>query len=229
MVAQDFIAHVSQIVVGFGGLFVLLAKYKDVLSFLWKILVFLSKPVQGILRWVKLARKIENELEKSKAADILQKEEIKNIKSAVYDLSSFVKKELSPNGGSSTLDLIRRIEDRQILLERKSEAFLNENRYGFFCCDNEAHNLWVNRTYARFIGCGVDELLGFGWKKFIKTDELERYSKIWRTAFQDGCEFEETVEFINVDHQRIKLHISVSAIKDTKGNTASYIGQVLPL
>lgn len=228
---QDFQmpTELSQFLIAAASFLLMLVKYRSFFSFLYKVANWLIIPIKSFLRWVKLARKIENELEKSKAADILQKEEIKNIKSAVYDLSSFVKKELSPNGGSSTLDLIRRIEDRQILLERKSEAFLNENRYGFFCCDNEAHNLWVNRTYARFIGCGVDELLGFGWKKFIKTDELERYSKIWRTAFQDGCEFEETVEFINVDHQRIKLHISVSAIKDTKGNTASYIGQVLPL
>lgn len=222
MVAQDFIAHVSQIVVGLGGLFVLLAKYKDVLSFLWKILVFLSKPVQGILRWVKLARKIETACAENQV-------KITNLEKGISDLSSFVKEKLSPNGGSSPVDAIKRIEDRQLASDARANALLNDSKLGIFYCNLEGKNVWVNRTYARFIGCGVDELLGFGWKKFIKTDELERYSKIWRTAFQDGCEFEETVEFINVDHQRIKLHISVSAIKDTKGNTASYIGQVLPL
>lgn len=222
MLPQDFAAHITEIIVSFGGLFVLAAKYKDVLSFVWQLVVLLTKPIQCVWRWIKLARKIE-------AATSENKSDIASLRKEIASLASFIKEKLSPNGGSSPIDAIKRIEDRQLASDARHNALLNDSKLGVFYCDLDGHNLWVNRTFARFIGCGVDELLGLGWKKFIRTDELERYNKVWKAAFHDGCEFEETVEFVTVEHQKIRLHISVSVIKDAKGNTASYIGQILPL
>lgn len=222
MLPQDFAAHITEIILGLGSLFVFLAKYREVLSFIWKLLVLATKPFQCVWRWIKLARKIE-------AATVENKGEIENLRREIASLSCFVKEKLSPNGGSSPIDAIKRIEDRQLASDARANALLNDSKLGVFYCDLEGRNVWVNRTYARFIGCGVDELLGFGWKKFIKTEELERYNRVWQAAFKDGCEFEDSVEFQTVDHQKLVLHISVSIIKDTKGKTASYIGQILPL
>jgi len=222
MLSQELVAHITQIIVGIGGIFVILAKYKDVLSFVWRILLLLAKPARCVWRWIKLARKIE-------AATFENKIDIENLRKEIAALTSFVKEKLSPNGGSSPIDAIKRIEDRQLASDERSKALLNDSKLGVFYCGLDGQNVWVNRTYARFLGCGVDELLGFGWKKFIRTEELVRYSKIWKNAFQDGCEFDETVEFQTVEHQRVNLHISVSIIKDAKGKTVSYIGQILPL
>lgn len=222
MLPEEFTKHITEIIVGFGGLFVFVVKYKDVLSFVWRLLVLTTKPVQCVWRWIKLARKIE-------AATSENKRDIQDLRKEIAALSSFVKEKLSPNGGSSPIDAIKRIEDRQLASDARHNALLNDSKLGVFYCDTDGKNAWVNRTYARFIGCGVDELLDYGWKKFIRTDELERYTKIWKNAFHDGCEFEETVEFLTVDYQKVRLHISVSAIKDSKGNTVSYIGQILPL
>lgn len=222
MLPQDFASHITEIILGAGSLFVFLAKYKEVLSFVWRLLVLLTKPIQCVWRWIKLAQNFLQQPAENK-------NEIENLRKEISSLTSFVKEKLSPNGGSSPIDAIKRIEDRQLASDARANALLNDSKLGVFYCDLEGRNVWVNRTYARFIGCGVDELLGFGWKKFIRTDELERYNKIWRTAFQDGCEFDETVEFLTVEHQKIRLHISVSVIKDIKGKTASYIGQILPL
>ena len=222
MLHEELAKHITEIIVGFGGLFVLAAKYKDVLSFVWRLVVLLTKPIQCVWRWIKLARKIE-------ASTAENKSDIDFLRKQVSSLDSFVREKLSPNGGSSPIDAIKRIEDRQLASDARANALLNDSKLGVFYCSLDGHNLWVNRTFARFIGCGVDELLGFGWKKFIRIDELERYNKVWKSVFHDGCEFEEMVEFITVEHQKIRLHISVSVIKDAKGNTASYIGQVLPL
>lgn len=222
MLPQEFAAHITEIILGAGSLFVFLARYRDVIGFIYSVFVLLSKPFLCVWRWIKLARKIETTTSENKS-------EIENLRKEISSLTSFVKEKLSPNGGSSPIDAIKRIEDRQLASDARANALLNDSKLGVFYCDLEGRNVWANRTYARFIGCGVDELLGFGWKKFIRTDELERYNKIWRTAFQDGCEFDETVEFLTVEHQKIRLHISVSVIKDIKGKTASYIGQILPL
>lgn len=222
MLPQEFAAHITEIILGAGSLFVFLARYRDVIGFIYSAFVLLSKPFLCVWRWIKLARKIETATSENKS-------EIENLRKEISNLSSFIKEKLSPNGGSSAVDAIKRIEDRQLASDARANALLNDSKLGVFSCTTEGKNLWVNRTYARFLGCGVDELLGYGWKKFIHTDELERYNKVWRSAFDDGCEFEETVEFLTVEHQRVNLHVTVSAIKDTKGNTASYIGQILPL
>lgn len=69
-------------------------------------------------------------------------------------------------------------------------------------------------------------MLDFGWKKFICTSELDRYSKVWKAAFEDGSEFEDIVEFSDIHHAKIKLNIIVTAIKNEKNIVTSYVGQV---
>lgn len=222
MLPQEFANHITEIILGVGSLFVLAAKYREALSFGWKLLVLLSKPFQCVWRWIKLARKIET-------ATLENKDDILSLKEDIKELSSFIKNKLSPNGGSSIADSIKRIEARQVASDARALALINDSKTGIFYCDLNAKNTWVNRTYARFLGCGAEELMGYGWRKFIATEELERYSKVWHAAFNDGCEFEDTVEFINTSHNKIKLHISVIAVKDEKGQTISYIGQVTAL
>jgi len=71
--------------------------------------------------------------------------------------------------------------------------------------------------------------MGLGWKKFIKMPELTRYNGVWQTAFADGCEFEDVVEFTNVENKTIYLKISASIVVDDKESVIGYIGQVTAL
>lgn len=222
MLPQEFANHITEIILGVGSLFVLAAKYREALSFGWKLLVLLSKPFQCVWRWIKLARKIET-------ATLENKDDILSLKQDIKELSSFIKNKLSPNGGSSIADSIKRIEARQVASDARALALINDSKIGIFYCDLNAKNTWVNRTYARFLGCGAEELMGYGWRKFISTNELERYSRVWHAAFKDGCEFGETVEFTNAQNRTLNLHIEVVAVKDEKGQTTSYIGQVTAL
>ncbi len=222
MLPQEFAAHITEIIIGAGSLFVFLARYRDTLSFGWKVITFLAAPFRCVWRWVKLARKIE-------AATIENKNDILSLKKDISELSDYIKYKLSPNGGSSIADSIKRIENRQIASDARAIALINDAKNGIFYCDLNGKNTWVSRTYARFLGCGVEELMGYGWRTFIATQELERYSKIWHAAFEDGCEFEETVEFLNANHGNVNLHIQAIAVRDEKGQTTSYIGQVTAL
>lgn len=201
------------------SLFGIVLKHKEVFAFLYKVGIILCRPIVGIWRWLKLEKKIEASSEENKA-------KIEGVEKAVSDLSVFVKEKLSPNSGSSPVDAIKRIEARQITYENRQLALLNDTKYGIFFCTTLGYNTWVNRTYARFLDCGASELLGFSWKRFIRTDELTRYTKVWSSAFNDGCEFEDTVDFTNAHGEKIGLHINVSVVQNEKGETTSYIGQL---
>jgi len=219
---QEFIALVTNLVLGVSTVLLTVFKYRELLGFLWKMVKLLWKPIQCIINWIKLAQKIDSA---QKENDI----RVANLENTLSDLSKFMKDKLNQNGGSSIFDAIKRIETRQIVIDSRQTALLNDSKLGVFFCDLHGRNTWVNKTYARFLDCGTNELIGFAWRKFIRTEELERYSKVWESAFRDGCEFEDTVEFINAHGHKVALHISVSSVMNELGLTNSYVGQVTAL
>ena len=214
--------YVAQIVSGAGGLLLLIFKYREFIEFLCRVVKTLKRPFLWIAALAKMPFRLNDEAIAARVRmDIME--------SILNDLAKFVKKELTYNGGSSTLDAIRRIENRIIEQEYAQNALVLDSENGFFRCSLDGQNKWVNRTYARYLGCGTSELLGFGWKRFIKTDELRRYNNVWQDAFKDGCEFEDVVEFTDVDHKSIKLQIATCPIIDDKGKILSYVGTVVAL
>ncbi len=222
VVDQEFISLVTQLVLGVSTVILTVFKYRELLGFLWKVAQALWKPIKGVIDWIKLAHKIE-------AAQCKNDEKISGLENTLNELNKFVREKLLPNGGSSIFDSLKRIETSLTATDSRQMALLNDSKLGVFFCDLHGRNTWVNRTYARFLDCGTNELVGFSWKRFIKTSELARYSKVWETAFKDGCEFEDTVEFVNAHGQRVNLHINASVVQNDRGETTSYIGQVTAL
>jgi len=199
-----------------------LFKYREFIEFLCRAVKFLYAPIKWIIALAKMPFRLNEEA-------IAARERMDAVEKTINELSKFVKKELTYNGGSSTLDAIRRIENRIIEQEHSNNALLLESEFGIFRCSLDGQNKWVNRTYARFLGCGTNELLGFGWKRFIKTQELHRYASVWKDAFEDKCEFEDIVEFTDVDHNVVRFKITTCPIVDDKGKILSYVGIVVAL
>ena len=214
--------YIVQIASGVGGLFLLLFKYRETIDFAFKAAKLLWKPFHWIILLVKMPFRLNEEA-------IAARHRMDQVEKTLNELSKFVKKELTYNGGSSTLDAIRRIENRIIEQEYAQNTLLLDSESGFFRSALDGRNKWVNRTYARYLGCGTSELLGFGWKRFIKTEELRRYNDVWQNAFKDGCEFEDVIEFTDVNHHAVRLKVSACPIIDDKGQILSYVGTVVAL
>lgn len=220
---EEIIAqYVTECVLGMIALATALFKYRETIQFLLPVLKWLVKPVKGLWNWIKMPYSVS-------AQQIIDGDKIKTIESKLDDLIKFTKEKLSPNGGSSPVDAIKRIESYIKGCEQFQYATMQDAPFGYFKCATTGHNEWVNRTYARFLGCGAQELLGLGWKKFIKQKELDRYNDVWKQAFVDGCEFDDVVEFCDAEGQIIHLRISVSAMTGIHGSVTGYIGQVTPL
>ena len=227
---QQVIAqHLVEIVSGVGGLFFLAFKYREAIEFGIKAAKLLWKPFHWVAELAKMPFRLNEQA-------ILAQKRIDQIESLVSDLikdfaemSKFVKKELTYNGGSSTRDAIGRLEKLMREQEFAQNALMQDSECGLFKCSKDGKNMWVNRTYARYLGCGTGELLGLGWKRFIRTEELRRYNDVWQNAFKDGCEFEDVVEFVNTHGQAVSLKIFALPIIDEKGNAVSYVGTVVAL
>lgn len=219
---QAITQYIAQIISGSGGLILLIFKYREVIEFICRAVKLLYSPIKWTIALLKMPLRLNEEA-------IAARKRMDNVEKTINDLNAFVKKELTYNGGSSTLDAIRRIENRIIEQEYSHNALLLDSEIGVFKCDLVGSNKWVNRTYARYLGCGTNELIGYGWKRFILTQELLRYNSVWQAALKDGCEFEDVVEFVDTDHNQLKLRIVVCPIIDDKGKLLSYVGTVVPL
>lgn len=222
MEQQVIAQHLVEIISGVGGLFFLAFKYREAIEFGIKAAKLLWKPFHWMAALLKMPFRLNEEA-------ITARGRMDTMETTLNELTRFIKKELTYNGGSSTLDAIRRIENRIIEQEYAQNTLLLDSETGFFRCTLDGRNKWVNRTYARYLGCGTGELLGFGWKRFIKTEELRRYNEVWQSAFKDGCEFEDVIEFHDVNHHVVRLKIATCPIIDDKGQILSYVGTVVAL
>jgi len=219
---QFIVKHLGELIAGGGSLFMLLFKYRELITFAATSGKYLWKPFKYLYELGKMPFHLNEQAKKSQ-------ERIDKIESTLEELNKFVKKELTYNGGSSTRDALRRIECLMIEQEYAQNALMQDSKHGAFRCDTHGKNTWVNRTYARYLGCGVQELLGLGWKRFVKTEELKRYNEVWQAAFKDGCEYEDIVEFVNTNGHAVRFKLLVSPIVDKRGETLSYVGTVIPL
>lgn len=219
---QFLARYVAEIIIGVSSFFMVVFRYREVIKFFLRVCQVLYKPLVGLANYIMLPHKLSKQ-------QTINAENLTKLEKTLADLSVFVKDKLSYNSGSSLVDAIKRIETRQIIQEHAHNTFAQDAEQGIFRCDLQGKNIWVNRTYARFLGCGTNELLGLSWKKFIKTPELTRYNGVWQTAFADGCEFEDVVEFTDINNHLVRLKISVSAIPDEKGGAIGYVGQVTAL
>lgn len=83
-----------------------------------------------------------------------------------------IKKEVTPNGGSSIKDVINRIEKRQIMIDKRTKAIFYNLDNSIFEVDQNGNILWANRTFHEAMG--TKNLKGLDWVSII--DESERES-----------------------------------------------------
>lgn len=68
-----------------------------------------------------------------------------------------------------------------------------------FICDNDGRNLNVNTAYARLVGCGRDELLNFGYQRFVPADLNPTYVDEFEDAVAQHRSVESTIKIRRPD------------------------------
>jgi PAS domain S-box-containing protein len=78
-----------------------------------------------------------------------------------------------------------------------------------FICDNDGRNLNVNTAYARLVGCGRDELLNFGYQRFIPADLNPVYMDGYEEAVRQHRSFESTIKIRRPDGTVITTNVRI--------------------
>jgi PAS domain S-box-containing protein len=86
-----------------------------------------------------------------------------------------IKKELTPNGGSSIKDVINRIEERQIMIDKRSKAIFYNYEAAIFEVDRNGNILWANQSFHKVMG--TKNLKGLDWVSIIDEPKREDFLK----------------------------------------------------
>lgn len=136
-----------------------------------------------------------------------------------------------PNGGGSLADSIRRNEEtvreigRDVSLIRDTQAaFADANPdLAYFECDSAAGNTRINETYARWLKCGRDELMGWGFLNFVHPDDVDSLRADWELARSERREYRKRHRMVATDGSVIMLDVRATPIPAGQA-PASWIG-----
>ena len=138
--------------------------------------------------------------------------------------------EVTPNGGSSIKDSIRRIEHEVALSRERFKATHADSDAAMFETDAEGNCLWVNRTYCRITERSPDQLLGKGWINAICPGVRENTISEFQRAVDEDREMTNLdSEFITPDGVCVNITCNTYKMRNHKGKTLGYLGVCIPV
>lgn len=138
--------------------------------------------------------------------------------------------EVTPNGGTSIKDAVRRIEKEAALSRERFKAMYAEDSAAVFESDSEGKFIWVNRTFCRLTERSPDQLLGSGWHNAICPRFRSETICEWEKSIKENREMSgHKSEFITPRGQCIEIVCSSYKMRDYRGNTIGFIGLCYPL
>lgn len=78
-----------------------------------------------------------------------------------------------------------------------------------YICGADGENLNVNTAYARLVGCGRDELLGFGYQRFITAALNPGYMMAFTEATRQHRSFESLIFFRRPDGKVVEAQVRI--------------------
>lgn len=96
-----------------------------------------------------------------------------------------------------------------------------------FICDSTGRNLNVNTAYARLVGCGRDELMGFGYQRFLPTDQNPMFMQGFLDAADKHRSFESTLKIRRPDGTIIAASVRIVPHPENDPPAHFWIGVVV--
>jgi len=138
---------------------------------------------------------------------------------------------VSPNGGGSLMDSARRMEaaittlsDTLVLL---SDTVIAENdtdeHVARFHCSAEGSNVYVNQAYARWIGVGKADLLGWGFLNVVHPEDVDGVESHWEQCRKERRQYKHRHRVITTTGKVLTLDVTCTPIPET-GTVRKWIG-----
>lgn len=122
----------------------------------------------------------------------------------VYKEVKTIRKELTPNGGSSLRDAINRVERKMESIEFAQHISWDFYSVPMFRTDGAGACQWVNQTYLDLVKRGKEFVLGKGWESCIHYEDRENVAREWENACKDSRNFDMSYRMVDVNQNVIR-------------------------
>lgn len=83
-----------------------------------------------------------------------------------------------------------------------------------FSCDHDGSVTNVNQTFARWLGVGKMELLGWGWINYVHIDDREHIRHEWQACIKEHRVFNVRYRLVEADGDITHVHTVATPIPD---------------
>ncbi len=130
---------------------------------------------------------------------------------------------VAPNGGGSLMDLTKRTEEAVGVLGERLDLLTQtvwaendtEDDVGRFYANADGENIYVNQCYARMLGVGKSELMGWKFLNFAHPDDVDRVRRHWEACRSEHRQYRIRHHMVAADGETIEVEVIATPIPET--------------
>lgn len=145
----------------------------------------------------------------------------------IAEISEELHKIIYPNGGTSVLDHLTRIEESLIKLTKLTQLLSNNIDPIIFETDAKGDYTWVSDKWTKMTGLTISDNKHHGWMKCVKESDKDKVWKEWSEVLERHIETQITFSIIHVyTGIETKLCSKIIPIFCNENNVVGYIGAI---
>jgi len=137
---------------------------------------------------------------------------------------------VAPNGGGSLMDTIKRTEaavgalgEQVDLIVHTMWAENDSDDIGRFYCNAAGEVTYANQLYARWLGVGKAELMGWNYLNFIHPNDADKVRQHWETCRSEHRQCRLRYRMVTTDDEIIEVEALATPIPES-APTKRWIG-----
>lgn len=140
---------------------------------------------------------------------------------------------VAPNGGGSLMDSVKRTEAAVGALTEQVDLIVHtmwaendsDEHVGRFHCNSVGEITYVNQLYARWLGVGKTELMGWNYLNFVHPDDVDMVRRHWETCRSEHRQYRSHHRMVAADGEIIEVEVIATPIPESTP-TKRWIGSI---
>lgn len=130
---------------------------------------------------------------------------------------------VAPNGGGSLMDSAKRTEAAVGTLTEQVDLVVqtmwaendSDDDIGRFHCNAGGENTYVNQLYARWLGVGKSELMGWKYLNFVHSNDVDRVRRYWETCRSERRQYRIRHHMVAADGEIFEVEVIATPIPES--------------
>lgn len=136
-------------------------------------------------------------------------------------------RQVTPNGGSSIIDVVNRVEKAQYWQQERTKALLSEVTYGVWESDGNGECYWVNDVLGAMAGAQFWDLRGQNWINIVHPKERDRVMHEWTEAVKHRRNYLQHYTLVNLETgEETEVVAKATVVRDKEGTAIGWIGTI---